>query len=162
MLQPKGNTIEFSNISHYDIDIQPTGVYLTIHTHQNTTHTIKANVKPSLVSQATVQASTTIAPVVEAKKKPEVISVHKNASTTNSKPQPNHGKNIYDPKTGRWSKLTADQVAEIKGIWPELYAEYNSVRKATAFLGEVYNCTAANIEMIVKGRTWKYVQPKKN
>jgi hypothetical protein len=154
--QPQGNTIEFSNISHYDIDIQPTGVYLTIHTDQ-ATHTIKANVKPHIASQVTAQASTTVAPGVSAKKKPEIMVVQR---TTNN--QSNSGKSIYNTNNNRWSKLTEDQVAEIKGIWPEIYNEYKSIRKATMFLSDIYNCTSANIEMIVKGRTWRHVQPKKD
>ena len=155
MTQPQGNTIEFSNINHYDIDIKPTGVYLTIHT-DTVTHTIKANIKPVTASPIQVQKAVSVTPTTVAKKQPEVVAIHK-ASATN----PAYHKPHFNPEQRRWSKLTGDQVAEIKGIWPEILEEYKYVSKAADFLAEIYGCSRGNIELIVRGKSWVDVKPKK-
>lgn len=153
MTQPQGNTIEFSNINHYDIDIRPTGVYLTIHT-DTVTHTIKANIKPVTATPIQVQKTTSTV-ITPSKKQPEVVAVHKTSQST-----ADQRKVHYNPDNNRWSKLTAEQVAEIKGIWPEILHEYKYVSKAASFLAEIYNCSRANIELIVKGKTWADIKPK--
>lgn len=157
MAQPHGNTIEFTNINRYDIDIQPTGVFLTIHT-DTTTHTIKANVKPTTTAQPlAVKTVSTPVPGAAPKKQPEVLAVHKTSTA-----KPDYTKPYFNPNKSRWSKLTPDQVAEIKGIWPEILKEYKMVSKASEFLAEIYGCSRANIELIVKGKTWSDVEPKKS
>lgn len=152
MTQPQGNTIEFSNINHYDIDIRPTGVYLTIHT-DTVTHTIKANIKPVTAAPIQVQKTTSTVAATP-KKQPEVVAVHKTSS------KPDYHKPHFNPDKSRWSKLTPEQVAEIKGIWPEIFEEYKQVTKASEFLAEIYGCSRANIELIVKGKTWADIKPK--
>lgn len=78
-------------------------------------------------------------------------------------PKPVHHRDYSRPVVNHradrkvYSKLTEDQVREIKELYPSVLAEVGYKVRANKKLAELYNCHPTNIYSIVTGLTWKHV-----
>lgn len=58
----------------------------------------------------------------------------------------------------RLAKLTETQVLEIRELWPSVLDENGGrIKTASDVLGRAFGCTAQNIELIVKGQSWRHL-----
>lgn len=150
------NLIEFNNVDNYDIDIQPTGVFLTVRSstpeggYKVFQVKVQCAVKPG--APAAPRSSSTPSP---ARSTPQIIELKKKVET---KPTSNSVKNFAHPT----QKLTDKDVAEIKAIWPQMYEEYKTVNGACRALGELYGCSMSNIRAIIQNRSRVHVQPSQS
>lgn len=130
------SVIEFNGINTYDLDIQPHGVYLTIHSDTGS-HQIKVNC--NTVTKAVVS-------------NPSNIQATVNHSTSTKAAKPSDKPSSYWKE--RFAKKLSDKdVVEIRALWPQVYEEYKTSQASARFIAELYNCSPGTVIGIVKNKS---------
>lgn len=64
-------------------------------------------------------------------------------------------------RTSNWrpgeAKLNETQVREIRQLWPDTLKESGTKTRATHVLAQIYDCSSANIGLIVDRKTWTHL-----
>lgn len=124
-------SISFSGVTSYSLDLKPSGLVLHIKQGSKSTDILVSEDAPT---QAIVSAA-----------------AFKNT----------HGKSRSQTRSSYWrpgdTKLDAQKVTEIRQLWADAVIEHGGPTAASRALGEMYDCSAANVSLIVKRKTWAHV-----
>lgn len=131
------SVIEFNGINTYDLDIQPHGVYLTVHSDAGS-HQIRVNC-------STITKTST--------SEPKVVTTNTLNTKVKSKPVQPSDKPASYWKARFAKKLSDKDVIEVRALWPQVYEEYRTSQAAARFLAELYNCSPGTIIGIVKNQS---------
>lgn len=136
-------SIDFSGVTDYDLDLGTSGLTLKI-SQGGTVTKIHINQAPESKEVATPYSCSVR----------EIINRSVNPS---GKSRPVKRSQKLKSWTPGETKLTKDQVIEIRQLWPEVLSEHGSKNKAYKTLGNVYGCSPANISLIIQGKTWSNI-----
>jgi hypothetical protein len=124
-------SISFSEVTDYSLDLKSSGLVLRIKQGSKITDIVVSEDAPA---QAIVKASAF---------------------------KSTHGKSRTRAHNSYWkpgeAKLNEQKVTEIRQLWADAVLEHGSPTAATRALGKMYDCSAANVSLIVKRKTWTHV-----
>lgn len=124
-------SISFSGVTDYSLDLKSSGLVLCIKQGKKITNIL-------------VSESAPVENIVKASSFKET-----------------HGKSRLRDKSSYWrpgeTKLNEQKVTEIRQLWADALAEHGGPTAATRALGKMYDCSPANVSLIVKRKTWTHV-----
>jgi hypothetical protein len=124
-------SINFSKVTDYSLDLRPSGLILRIKQGNKVTDIMVSENDPT---EAIVKAA--------------VATRIKDGRRTRAR------SSYWKPGE---PKLNAQKVMEIRQLWADAVMEHGTPTAATKALGKMYDCSAANVSLIVKRKTWTHV-----
>lgn len=150
------------NVTGYDFNLLGAEVELVVHQASGSTtiHLMPAvqdkpiPMGPLSTATTDVPPIVTFLPVKPARTKPKVRSRKRKTET---RPYQLHYSNPRSNGTPTMTKLTEQEVREIRELWPTVQAESPSQNQALKKLAQIYKVSPTTINLVVQRQTWKHV-----
>jgi hypothetical protein len=152
-------SIDFCEVTNYDFDVRGADLVLKLFQGDIVTYVrvfannVASSASAVLPKRALVAAKATAGPPLETLLEEAPAKVAVAALPTATTPP----KTVTKFKTNSLTRLTADQVKEIRANWEDTVKACGTKNSAAIQLAKIYNCSPKNIYAIIYRYSWSHI-----